>query len=76
MNAKGGYLSHHDYRKLTLLQSMTGKIISNEFIGINRCGKENLSLELQQLRLEYNMLYQKLIDLDNKMLSLEVKINT
>lgn len=76
MNVKGGYLSHHDYRKLTLLQSMTGKVINNEVIGLNKSTKENLSLELQQLRLEYNMLYQKLIDLDNKILTLEVKINT
>ena len=67
-----GYLSHHDYRKQILLQSMTGKIINEASTDL----KNSLRLELRFLREEYIELHNKLIELDNKILSLEVRINS
>ena len=69
MNCRTGHMSHHDYRKTILLQSMTGKVIINN-VNVNQ------KLELQQLRTEYNDLYAKLIDLDNRILILESKVNS
>lgn len=67
-----GFISHHDRKKGIILDSNLGRIVNMS----PNTEKEIIKVEIHQLRNEFIFLTNRLQQIDERLLELEVKLST